>query len=43
MYIGVLSVDNSNNGNICTASCPTDKGFINFFFKNLKINKSKKI
>jgi len=26
MYIGVLSLDNSNNGNICNATCPTNKG-----------------
>lgn len=28
---GILTIDNSNNGNICTTTgCPTNKGNINY-------------
>lgn len=26
-YLGILSADNSNNGNKCNSICPTNKGF----------------
>lgn len=32
--IAILSADNSNNGNICNATCPANKGY---FKKNYKI------